>query len=369
MQEIKAVGWEEWLKDPILSGPYRQTKSVPGERKEFEVNVDWWKKPAPDFEKQILMQVPEAATRLAMVASKQADVMTLSALTLNQALQLPHVKILQQPATIHMQFYFFNMLNQDDKGYDPDNPFYDVRVREAFNIAVNREALVNTIYAGLSEVQNAPMMATGMRGWDHPIVVEMRNNPIPFDVARAKQLLQDANFDFDETIPGVTGRASAAVPEAVELIEAVANQWITNLGVKITLEDTQEPVYAQLHDGEAVRWLLWGRERIGGAGQHLLGPARYFGPGSVNFAATHWDRISVMRENALGTTDLDTYNLWNATISKFIRDEAIMVNLFTNPIYYGALKDRVESWPMTPGITREHYMEYIRATEALRKAQ
>ena len=140
-KEIKEVGWEEWLTDPILSGPYKKLKDVPGERKEFEVHVDWWKKPAPDFEKHIHTTVPEAATRLALLASKQADVVTLSALSLNQALSLDHVNILQQPATVHLQFYFYNMLHQDDQGYDTDNPFMDARVREAFAIAIDRQAL------------------------------------------------------------------------------------------------------------------------------------------------------------------------------------------------------------------------------------
>jgi ABC-type transport system substrate-binding protein len=353
---------------PITSGPYQYVRQVPQELNEYTVNTEWFGT-TPDFERLILQEVGEAATRIALLATEKADIVLLSAPTLKQAAVIDAAKILTNPHSVFVQFYFLNLWEEGHPAYDATNPFLDKRVREAFNFSVNREEINDVIYDGASATQDAPIMNPVKLAWNHPIVVEMRNNPIPFDVARAKQLLQDANFDFDETIPGVTGRASAAVPEAVELIEAVANQWITNLGVKITLEDTQEPVYAQLHDGEAVRWLLWGRERIGGAGQHLLGPARYFGPGSVNFAATHWDRISVMRENALGTTDLDTYNLWNATISKFIRDEAIMVNLFTNPIYYGALKDRVESWPMTPGITREHYMEYIRATEALRKAQ
>ena len=43
--EILEQGWEEWLKDPILSGAYKTVKTIPGERKELEVFVDWWKGP------------------------------------------------------------------------------------------------------------------------------------------------------------------------------------------------------------------------------------------------------------------------------------------------------------------------------------
>ena len=374
MQEIKAVGWEEWLKDPILSGPYRQTKSVPGERKEFEVNVDWWKKPAPDFEKQILMQVPEAATRLAMVASKQADVMTLSALTLNQALQLPHVKILQQPATIHMQFYFFNMLNQDDKGYDPDNPFYDVRVREAFNIAVNREALVNTIYAGLSEVQNAPMMATGMRGWDHPIVVEMRNNPIPFDPSRARQLLKEAGFPKDRKVRILASTSSASgAPEIKELTEAVFTMLRQNLDLDIELvlsasvgEERKLQRYEE--DKPSMPWDLAAFFR--NSTEPIITPrASYLYSRSMSMFLTDptWSQMLEIDEVLTSTSEPAVFDEASAKMSKLVRDCWCMIPFTLNPLFWAVNKDRVEDWPLTVGAPWPHYFEYIKAAPQVRQ--
>jgi len=366
-----AAGWAKFMAlepGPISSGPYMYVRQVPQELNEYTVNTDWHG-PSPDFERLILQEVTEPATRIALLATEKADIVLLSAPALAQAAVIDSAKIITNPYSVFVQFYFLNLWEEGHPAYDASNPFLDIRVRQAFNFSVNRQEINDVIYGGETTTQDAPIMNPVKFSWNHPIVVEMRNNPIPFDLDRAKQLLKDANFDFDREIAAVTGRSSAAVPEAIELTEAVVQGWIRDLGVKISMEDTSENVYAQLHDGNAVRWLLWSRERIGGAGRHILGPARYFGPGSVNFAATHWDRISVMREKALAATSIDVYNEWNAKISKFIRDEAIMVNLFTNPIYYGANKARVESWPMTPGITREHYMEYIRATDELRKSQ
>ena len=365
------AGWAAFMAlepGPITSGPYQYVRQVPQELNEYTVNTEWFGT-TPDWERFVLMEVSEPGTRIALFATEQADVINLSAPTLSQAAVIDHSKVLTNLNSVFVQVFFLNLWEEGHPAYDASNPFLDQRVREAFNISVNRQEINDVIYSGAAASQDAPIMNPVKFSWDHPVVVEMRNNPIPYDVAGAKQLLADANFDFSEQIPFAERGASSAVPEWPELNEAVVNGWIKNLGVDILLENTSENVYSKLHDGEAVRWLLWGGERIGGAGRHLLGPARYFGPGSVNFAATHWDRISVMREKALATVDLEEYKLWNATISKFFRDEAIMIPLFVNPIYYGANKDRVESWPMTPGITREHYMEYIRATDALRKAQ
>ena len=372
-QEIKAVGWEEWLKDPILSGPYTKLKDVPGERKEFEVHVDWWKQPPPDFEKQTHLNVPEAATRLAMLASQQADVVTLSALSLNQALGLDHVNILQQPATVHLQFYFYNMLHQDDQGYDPDNPFMDPRVREAFTIAIDRQALVDTIYAGKSEVQNAPMMATGMRGWDHPLVVEMRNNPIPFDPDRAKELLAEANFPMDRTVRILAGVwAPSGAPEKKEVTEAVHTMLLDNLGLNIEL--VQSGSAGEYHkpqrydeDKPSIDW------DISAGGRNSTEPvittrASYLHRRNVAYFLTdpHWSKMKEIDNTLLTTSDLAEFDEASAMMSKYVRDNYIMIPLVTNPLFWGVVKDRVADWPLTVGAPWPHYFEYIKAADGAR---
>ena len=372
-QEIKAVGWEEWLKDPILSGPYTKLKDVPGERKEFEVHVDWWKKPAPDFEKQIHTGVPEAATRLALLSSSQADVVTLSALSLNQALGLEHVNILQQPATVHLQFYFYNMLHQDDRGFDADNPFMDPRVREAFAIAIDRQALVDTIYAGKSEVQNAPMMATGMRGWDHPLVVEMRENPIPFDPDRAKQLLEEANFPMDRTVRILAGVwAPSGAPEKKEVTEAVHTMLLSNLGLNIELVqsgsagDYHRPQRYE-EDKPAIEW------DISAGGRNSTEPvittrSSYLYRRNVAYFLTdpHWSKMLEIDDVLRTTTDLAKFDEASAMMSKYVRDNYIMIPLVTNPLFWGVVKERVADWPLTVGAPWPHYFEYIKAAEGAR---
>ena len=368
MQEVKAVGWEEWLKDPILSGAYRQTKSVPGERKEFEVHVNWWKKPAPDFEKQIHMAVPEAATRLAMLSAKQADIITLSAITLNQALELDHVKILQQPATVHLQFYFLNMLHQDDRGYDPDNPFYDVRVREAFNLAVDRQGLVDTIYAGLSEAQNAPMMATGMRGWDHPLVVGMRNDPIAFDPDRAKQLLEEAGFPKDRKVR-ILSRSSvpSGAPEIKEVAEAVHVMLRDNLDLDIELvfsasaNDEHKPQRYE-EDKPSMPWDLFAGIR-NSTEPVITTRSSYLYRRTVSLFLTdpHWSEMKRLDEILKSTADLAELDEASAKMSKYVRDNWLMIPFTTNPLFWGVDKGRIDDWPLTVGAPWPHYFEYITA--------
>ena len=219
------MGWEEWLKDPILSGPYTKLKDVtwreervPGPRRLVEAAS------RPISRSRLHLNVPEAATRLAMLASQQADVVTLSALyaepglwgwTTSTSCSSPLPSTCSSTST--------TCCTRTIRATTPTTHSMDPRVREAFTIAIDRQALVDTIYAGKSEVQNAPMMATGMRGWDHPLVVEMRNNPIPFDPGEGEAVARRGELPHGQRrlriLAGVW--APSGAPEKKEVTEAV----------------------------------------------------------------------------------------------------------------------------------------------------
>jgi len=366
------TGWAAYMAikpGPPNSAGYKYVRQLPQELNEYEANDTWFNDPPVDFERMTMLSVPEAATRLAMAATEQADYLNLSAPLLAQAEGIPTMKLLVNPNTVRLQWYFLNLWEAGHPAYDASNPFLDVRVREAFNITMNRDEINTVIYKGLTNRHDAPLMSPANLAWHTPVVKAMRDNPIPFDPARGKQLLQDANFDFSQTIRAAQSTfISAVIPEWVDVNEAAVNDWIKNLGVKMSFEQTGEPVYSKLHDGESVPWLLWGGERSGGSSPDLMGPARYFGPGSVNFAATHWDAISEIRERGLATTDINVFIDANAEISKFVRDNWIMIPTFLNPVFYGISVEKIESWPLVPGMTRDHYFEFVRATESYRKS-
>jgi len=66
-------------------------------------------------------------------------------------------------------------------------PFSDKRVRQAFNYAVNKEALVNRFLGGVTSVASQP--ATSAAFGYNPDV-----KPYPYDPARARQLLAEAGY-------------------------------------------------------------------------------------------------------------------------------------------------------------------------------
>ena len=363
-QEVKEVGWEEWLKDPILSGAYMTTKSIPGERKELEVHKNWFKDPPPDWERMLLLHVPEGATRIAMMASKQADVAALSAVTLPQALKFDNLFIIEQPSTVHTQLFFTNLFRPGDPGYDPDYPFLDPRVREAFNIAIDRDLIVERIYAGRSIRQDAPLLAPGMLGWEHPIVQDMRNNPIPYDPVRARQLLEEANFPMDLTVKMIMGtHISSGAPELADLNEVLLTQLRQNLGLDIVLEkgDLNQILAPHRNNREAIEYHIHAGSRMSTEPVITTRASYFYTDPGHNWNLPIGAEVKALVDELLTLTDLNRHEELSAQLSKLLRDNWSHVPIAANPLFFAAQRDGIDSWPLTIGAPWPHYFEYIRA--------
>ena len=363
--EILRDGWESITENPKggLSGAYQVVKEIPDEQNEYEVNVDWWKKPAPDWERVILRGIAEPASRLALMETGGVDVIALTALTLPQAEKIPGSHIITQPFTVMTQIGFSNTFLPEDPGYDADWPFNDVRVREAFNIAVDRQKIIDRVYGGLSIAQSAPMLAPGVMGWSHPTAKALRDDPIPFDPARAKQLLEEANFDFGMELKLVNWDVWRTI-DIGHVNEAVMIQLRDNLGLNVTLDSANFSEHGPASNAhEKVPWALHGGTR-NSSEPLMTGTANYFRT-LYNVAA--YPGIQEFRLKILGSTDTAEIEKQSAELAKHMRDNWVYMPMTVNPIFYGALEDRVKDWPLTVGVTWPHYFEYIQASDAMRK--
>jgi peptide/nickel transport system substrate-binding protein len=108
-------------------------------------------------------------------------------------------------------------------------PFDNRKVREAANLAVNKEAIVKNVLGGRGIVLAGPFTPAWL-GYDPTI------KPFPYDPARAKQLLAEAGYPqgFDTTWSISTG----VFLKDTELGEAIAGQ-LRQVGIRVKLSPTE----------------------------------------------------------------------------------------------------------------------------------
>jgi ABC-type transport system substrate-binding protein len=211
---------------PVGTGPYRVKEWVRGDRIVLERNPDYWGNPKPMLDQIVWRVIPDDGARVLALEGGQIHVAVrvpprdTARLALNRNVRVDRTSSLR---TIYIAFNYQR------------RPFTDVRVRQAFNYAVDKRAIVQTILGGAARVSDAPI-APGIVGYA-PIM------SYPRDLAKARQLLAEAGFPqgLSVTLHHPTGRyvQDAAVAAAVQaqLREAgitarlVTMEWATYLQV------------------------------------------------------------------------------------------------------------------------------------------
>ena len=120
-------------------------------------------------------------------------------------------------------------------------PFDDVRVREAFSISIDRDAVAaacGTNYFGSSffVASGVVSKATGQT-WAEEAGEEL----LTYDVERAQELLAEAGYPGGEGFPAITYKYPSTQLES-DIAQALQAQWKENLGIEVTLEAQETQV-------------------------------------------------------------------------------------------------------------------------------
>ncbi len=180
----KAGSWAEFAKAPAGTGGFKIARWTPRQSAELEKNTAYWDKTRiPKLDKIVLLPIPEANTRTAALRSGQVDWVEAPAPDAIPSLKQAGFTI----STNSYPHYWPWFLNTTKA------PFNDMRVRQAINYCVDREAVVKLV-GGMAEP------STGYFSKKNP------NYGVPaqqykYDPAKAKQLLTAAGYPEGKRIP------------------------------------------------------------------------------------------------------------------------------------------------------------------------
>ena len=226
-REYKDTTTEDWLANPIGSGPFRYVDHSIGEFILYEAVDEHWRK-VSEFAELLMTVVPEDSTRLAMLSRGEVDLIDapLSSMPEVEASDA-NLNIISVKQAVTAGVVLSGVYNEDAPGYDPDRPWAKIEVREALNLAVDKQAIIDVILFGQAEPAIAASVLPWQLGWNDSW------EPHPYDPERAKQLLADAGYPDGFSVT-VHAYPRPGIPDLPLVIEAVAADW-SRLGLDVEI--------------------------------------------------------------------------------------------------------------------------------------
>src|SRR3989475_6099491 len=148
---IEASGDDVFARKPVGSGPYRFVEQVTGSHIKLTAVDNHWRIGTPRYKNVTFKLVPEETTRIALLRRGEVDVADVSRERVKE-LERENFPIhfRREEAILHMWW----ALPRDGQ------PTKDKRVREALNLAVDRNEVAQSVFARQAEPADGPLGAS-----------------------------------------------------------------------------------------------------------------------------------------------------------------------------------------------------------------
>ena len=183
------------------------------------------------FHKDLTVLVrPEVLSQIAGLEAGELDLLyELSTKDVEGLVDDPDFVIHYEGDRAHLLYWNLNNPVMEDGS---PNPFLDIRVREAANISLNRQAIIDNLGA----LPGNPLF-TGPTafGYPSPDQIEAAGLNFPYDPERGRQLMAEAGYadGFDTTLHTVLG-VWGGLPATLAL---VVQQDLAAIGIRLTIKE------------------------------------------------------------------------------------------------------------------------------------
>lgn len=328
------------------TGPYMFERYVPGDRAVFVANPDYWGEP-PVWERVVLRFIESGPTRVAALLAGDVDVIRevppvdVPGLEENPAVNVacaPSIRLIHWSMDVSNEFA--RHITAKDGSQIP-NPLRDLRVRQAINMALDRDLIVNTVMNGLAIGTNQ-MVPEGFSGWTPR--VEMPEA----DLVAARRLMEEAGYGdgFRMTIHATNDRYVNDVQQA----QAVA-QMLARIGIDVEVITAPVAGFFDRARAREFTFVMVGFAATSGEPSTIMQPV--LASGSINnYGDWENEEFNRLFEAALSTVDPEEHAR--------LLEESIVVAMADVPII--PTHNQVMCWGARQGLTITPYSdEYTRA--------
>jgi peptide/nickel transport system substrate-binding protein len=313
------------LSEGIGTGPYRLVEFVSNDRVVYTCNEDYWKPGVPCIRDVTLKVLPDEQSRVAALRSGEIDGATLSA---DVARTLENDETLQilEGLTSAPRVIQFNTREEV--------PWRDARVRQAINLAIDRQEIIDNVYGGSAQLTGA--IPPGYGDW--PLPEERLQELYTPNVEQAMALMQEAGLEsgFDVTLQAI------AAPREYTQIAEIVRERLRPLNINVTVEPLEIGTFATNIGNGDFQWASTGRGMRGDPSGYVV-DFRSKTPNNVLWFGDGWsnEEIDRLYDEALATADVAERMAAYHRIQEIIAED--VPNLYTvQPTKIQVATQRVE---------------------------
>jgi peptide/nickel transport system substrate-binding protein len=325
------------------TGPFRLERYEPDVRTVLKRHAAWWgnaDKRNGNVQEVVFLTIKSDATRLAALASGEVELVLDPPYQDVARLKAEGRFTLAQTADIGQQYLTFDQARDELEFSDVKgrNPFKDLRVRQAVYHAINVPLIVDKVLRGQA-VPAGAFLSPLVEG--SPAELDKR---LPFDPARARQLLAEAGYPngFAITLDCVNVAWRENVCQA-------AAAMLTQVGIRATLRSSPtNQFFPKLSQGTA-SFIEYGWTASPDAWASLNGLFRTFdraGLGTFNAGRYSNPKLDVLIDNIRVEPDLTRRRALVTTALRLIADDLPYIPLYRRTLNWAmSRKVTLVQWP------------------------
>lgn len=290
IKELNTVGDLEFFRNkPIGTGPFKvESADFNSGIKYVAAGTDFVSpRGVPNFKELEVKFLPEVSSRVAALRTGDVDLaLSLTPDTI-PSLEQNGFKSFQTggTATAHFSLDMFQA------------PMNNLKVRQAMNYAVDKDAVAKVYYGGRARVDTGQLIGPTVLGYNQSL------QAYPYDVAKAKQLMAEAGYPN-----GFTTRLSTLTTATInkDLAQIVADN-LRDIGITVNIEVKEAALWTQDYYG--------GPERRQGMFAQVINWDQSFEPDSVY----RWYSDKIEVSNGRRWEDAEFARLYTAAATELDR--------------------------------------------------
>jgi dipeptide transport system substrate-binding protein len=248
---------------PVGTGPFVFKSYQKDSNIRFTGNKDYWKPEDVKIDNLIFAITTDPSVRVQKLKKNECQVTLfprpadLKALGEDKTLKLPH------QAGFNLGYIAYNVMPVL-KGQTAANPLADLRVRQALDMSVNKQQIIDSVYQGAGQLAVNAMPPTQ---WSYDDTIK----DVPHDVAKAKELLKEAGVkEGTEITLWAMPVQRPYNPNAKLMAEMLQNYW-KQIGLKVNIVSYEWGEYIKRSKGGENQAMIIGWSGDNGDPDNWLG--------------------------------------------------------------------------------------------------